>query len=206
MNKTFSHCCEITQTKETHVCAFASFYASKKENSRVAMKQCEIFGSLVSKPSVNCISWFSSRARLKNVDRSTATYHSVTVNDFTVVITEFKPKAKKEKPPKKEKGGGGVGFYVREDIEFKIIDSPFYESRFETICVDVYLSKYKVTRLLNLYIPPGTKLHETLDLLDRLPLKKNNCFVFGDFNYNQRNPSNKELARDFTGLGPEKPD
>ena len=35
--------------------------------------------------------------RLKNVDRSSATYHSVTVNDLTVVITEFKPKAKKEK-------------------------------------------------------------------------------------------------------------
>ncbi len=40
------------------------------------------------------------RARLKNVDRSSATYHSVTVDDFTVVITEFKPKAKKEKKEK----------------------------------------------------------------------------------------------------------
>ena len=38
--------------------------------------------------------------RLKNVDRNSATYHSVTVNDLTVVITEFKPKAKKEKKPK----------------------------------------------------------------------------------------------------------
>jgi hypothetical protein len=34
------------------------------------------------------------------VDRSSATYHSVTVDDFTVVITEFKPKAKKEKKAK----------------------------------------------------------------------------------------------------------
>ena len=42
------------------------------------------------------------RARLKNVDRSSATYHSVTVDDFTVVITEFKPKAKKEKKDKSE--------------------------------------------------------------------------------------------------------
>lgn len=40
---------------------------------------------------------FCSRARLKNVDRTSATYHSVTVNDITVVITEFKPKVKKEK-------------------------------------------------------------------------------------------------------------
>ena len=34
---------------------------------------------------------------MRNVDRSSATYHSVTVDDFTVVITEFKPKIKKEK-------------------------------------------------------------------------------------------------------------
>ena len=42
------------------------------------------------------------RARLKNVDRSSATYHSVTVDDFTVVITEFKPKVKKEKKDDKK--------------------------------------------------------------------------------------------------------
>ena len=47
------------------------------------------------------MSFLSSRARLKNVDRSSATYHSVTVNDVTVVITEFKPKVKKEKKPPK---------------------------------------------------------------------------------------------------------
>ena len=43
------------------------------------------------------------RARLKNVDRSSATYHSVTVDDFTVVITEFKPKVKKEKKDSEKK-------------------------------------------------------------------------------------------------------
>nr|ACO12448.1 RING1 and YY1-binding protein [Lepeophtheirus salmonis] len=42
-------------------------------------------------------------AKLRNVDRSSATYHSVTVNDFTVVITEFKPKIKKEKLKKPHK-------------------------------------------------------------------------------------------------------
>ncbi len=50
-----------------------------------------------------------SRARLKNVDRSSATYHSVTVNDVTVVITEFKPKVKKEKKPAEKGAGGGSG-------------------------------------------------------------------------------------------------
>ena len=42
---------------------------------------------------------------MKNVDRNSATYHSVTVDDFTVVITEFKPKVKKEKKDAKTPGG-----------------------------------------------------------------------------------------------------
>lgn len=44
--------------------------------------------------------------RLKNVNRNAATYHSVTVNDLTVVITEFQPKVKKER---KIKGVSKVG-------------------------------------------------------------------------------------------------
>ena len=44
---------------------------------------------------------FDFRAKLRNVDRNSATYHSVTVDDFTVVITEFKPKIKKEKKESK---------------------------------------------------------------------------------------------------------
>ena len=49
---------------------------------------------------------FICRAKLRNVDRNSATYHSVTVNDFTVVITEFKPKIKKEKEKKESKSHG----------------------------------------------------------------------------------------------------
>ena len=52
------------------------------------------------------------RARLKNIDRSSATYHSVTVNDFTVVITEYQPKARKEK---KEKGSKANGNHPPKD-------------------------------------------------------------------------------------------
>ena len=53
--------------------------------------------------------------RLKNVDRKSATYHSVTVNDFTVVITEFVPKVKKEKKPKVSKDKGAPGTPADED-------------------------------------------------------------------------------------------
>ncbi len=59
---------------------------------------------IISRAVILIIIFYSySQARLKNVDRSSATYHSVTVNDITVVITEFKPKVKKEKKPKAEK-------------------------------------------------------------------------------------------------------
>lgn len=36
-----------------------------------------------------------SRPRLKNVDRSTAQHNAVTVNNVTVIITEFQPKQRK---------------------------------------------------------------------------------------------------------------
>ena len=85
------------------------------------------------------------------------------------------------------KGGGGVGIYVRENIDFKTISSPFLESKLETIAIDLYLNKHKMTRLINLYIPPGVKLEDTLSHLDLLPVKKNNCFLVGDFNLNQYN-------------------
>ena len=41
------------------------------------------------------------RAKLKNVDRKNATQHNITVDNVTVVITEYKLKSKKDK-----KGGG----------------------------------------------------------------------------------------------------
>lgn len=44
------------------------------------------------------------------MDRNSATYHSVTVNDLTVVITEFKPKVKKEKKVKVNKAGSSQTF------------------------------------------------------------------------------------------------
>ena len=114
------------------------------------------------------------------------------------VIPGFQPLVCKTR---NNKGGGGVGFYVRENIDFKLIDSPFLECKLETIAIDLTLCKYKTTRIINIYVPPEVKLYETLSHLELLPVKRNNCFVLGDFNHNQLNPRNKELARDFTALG-----
>ena len=65
------------------------------------------------------------------------------------VIPGFQPLVCKTR---QGKGGGGIGFYVRENIDFKLIDSPFIESRFESMTLDLYINRHKVTRICNLYI------------------------------------------------------
>ena len=93
----------IHHSKKILVCDFdftklrlMYFFFKKKDlqkESKLLPNICTIFRY----KKIQFIFPFFSRARLKNVDRSSATYHSVTVDDFTVVITEFKPKVKKEK-------------------------------------------------------------------------------------------------------------
>lgn len=47
------------------------------------------------------------RAKLRNVDRKNATVHSVTVDNVTIAITEYRLKPKKEKKDKAVAEGGG---------------------------------------------------------------------------------------------------
>ena len=47
------------------------------------------------------------RSKLRNIDKKNATHQSVTVDDVTVVITEYKLKPKRERKPK-EAGPGPV--------------------------------------------------------------------------------------------------
>ena len=102
---------------------------------------------------------------------------------------------------RKVKTGGGVGIYVRENMDVKLVKSPFLESRLETLSIDVQINKHRIIRIINVYIPPNVKLHEARSNLDLLPFKKSNCHIIGDFNLNQNNPKNLELAKDFTALG-----
>lgn len=64
--------------------------------------------------------------------------------------------------------GGGVGFYVREDLNFKVIDefSIFLERVFESLCIEVVYPCGKKTRFLSIYRPPGN--HPTLSQTDQV--------------------------------------
>ena len=53
--------------------------------------------------------------------------------------------------------GGGVGFYVKEGIKFRVVEnlSIFNEKVFESICIQVESSNNKKTNFISLYRPPG---------------------------------------------------
>ena len=53
--------------------------------------------------------------------------------------------------------GGGVGFYIKRDLKFKIIEdfSIFNERFFESLCVEVEFSKNNSALFISLYRPPS---------------------------------------------------
>ena len=90
--------------------------------------------------------------------------------------------------------GGGVGFYVRQGLNFKILEdlSIFNEKIFESICIQVEVKVGKKINFISLYRPPGN--HPTLtpsnqlesflesyeDLLSRL--SNTESFIYTDSN------------------------
>ena len=92
--------------------------------------------------------------------------------------------------------GGGVGFYIREGLNFKIIDelSPFEEKIFESLTLQLSYSNkksvlptcaYRSNGLLQGVTP--TQQMERFsgsfeELFSNLSRKKNDCFIFMDSN------------------------
>ena len=64
-----------------------------------------------------------------------------TIDDSsTLILPGFHPLVYKSRTLCK---GGGVGFYVRNDLDFKVIEeySPFHERIIETVCIEVVFNK-----------------------------------------------------------------
>ena len=91
--------------------------------------------------------------------------------------------------------GGGVGFYVKSEFEFEILDniSFFEEKVFESIFLKVRTEKNKFKIIGNLYRSPGTdvnyfieKIEETFNIIKNDPVltKAEEIQLLGDFNIN----------------------
>ena len=80
--------------------------------------------------------------------------------------------------------GGGVGFFLNENIKFKILDSPTYTS-FENIVIGIGSSTSPFT-IACVYRPPGSCSDEFFDqflnLFEYLSSVSSSSFMCGDFN------------------------
>ena len=80
--------------------------------------------------------------------------------------------------------GGGVGFFLNENIRFKILDSPTYTS-FENIVIGIGSSTSPFT-IACVYRPPGSCsdefFYQFLNLFEYLSSVSSSFFMCGDFN------------------------
>ena len=104
--------------------------------------------------------------------------------------------------------GGGVGFYIRNDLPKKIINnlSPFIEGVLECLTVEITLSKKKIL-LTSFYRPPNNSKIATDEfllnfenLLNTLDRNDFPYFIFGDANINLLKINNCSIAQRYWEL------
>ena len=94
--------------------------------------------------------------------------------------------------------GGGVGFYVADSLEIKVINSPFLPGVLETLCLDIKITKKKTIRVLNVYRPPDARVKVLLDEIPNLPITKEHpTFVVGDMNVDITDVRTQGLVQRF---------
>ena len=96
---------------------------------------------------------------------------------------------------------GGVGIYVSDKFKYTELDSPFLESKIESIAIKVSVNPKKTIKVVNVYIRPNQNLEDILPLVSTLPVSGRNTLVMGDFNYNLLNKNNIKLVEKFQELG-----
>jgi hypothetical protein len=108
------------------------------------------------------------------------------------------------------RGGGGVGFYVKDDLQFRVCNLyQFIESQFENITIEVTINKQKFL-LCNIYRSPNVvgniSLRDLIELynsrLDELQqilngYQHHTSLIFSDCNINVLKISNSPLAAEY---------
>jgi hypothetical protein len=121
----------------------------------------------------------------------------VKINGFTL-ITKLRKNGR----------GGGVGFYIRDSLKFKIRDdlSPFFENMLESLTIEI-CDNNKKTILCNYYRPPTPITSADGDfftnfdmLLHNISLRNLNTFIFSDTNINLLKLPNNALANSYLDL------
>jgi hypothetical protein len=88
---------------------------------------------------------------------------------------------------------------VRTGTAFTQNDSLFIQGLFETISITLAFDG-KLTKLVNIYKPPGLSNAQFLIFAKQLQLEKN-CIVLGDFNIDLQHGENAEITTHFCAIG-----
>lgn len=142
--------------------------------------------SLSFKPSVICVSetWLESDTNITNIYK---------LHNY-VFLSRCR----------KSKRGGGVGMYVRNDLEFTDITAlySFEDTVFECLLVEINLKNKSNIIVASLYRPPGTDLNIFTNgipsFLMQFDKRKNKKLIIaGDFNVNLINYESHQTTNDF---------
>jgi hypothetical protein len=108
-----------------------------------------------------------------------------------------------------QEGGGGVGFYIKDDLSFKVMNMcPFIDSQFENIIIETTISRKKYY-LCNIYRAPSTNENiSQRDLIENycnrldnlLPLlsqHNHTALIFSDSNLNLLKLNTSPLTAEY---------
>ena len=99
--------------------------------------------------------------------------------------------------------GGGVAFYVADNLKYKEVQSPYIKNYMETIAIDV-VTKGQINRYINVYRPPNQECTKEifLSFLKTLPMYPTMVTtVCGDFNIDIKKPENYYIIEFFQERG-----
>jgi hypothetical protein len=103
---------------------------------------------------------------------------------------------------RKKSRGGGVGFYLCDNIKYKVLNdlSIFLENKFESLTVEITVNRKKIL-LGNYYRPPSANndnfFNNLNNYLNNLHRRNVNTCVFSDTNINLLKLPNSNLATEY---------
>lgn len=104
---------------------------------------------------------------------------------------------------RKEKNGGGIGLYVKNNLEFKRKSYLDFSDPEILECLFIEVERPNENNIIIgvTYRPPGTRINESLqklnEILDRISKEGKPCYLMGDFNIDLLKYNTHTITNDF---------
>ena len=106
---------------------------------------------------------------------------------------------------RKCKKGGGVGFYVSQNLDCSVLEEyTIMSETFESLFIEIKTSNNGTIIIGEIYRPPHSNPTEFVEhfdgILSNKYLDNKTCFILGDFNHNLLNSNNNPTCAEFLNL------